>query len=490
MLRPIFSRIMNIDTVQRQSIIYLFWQIVFTGVGFASTMYFARALGPDVLGAYSLLIAYYSIFGMVSDGGIGGAAGKRISEGEEQNQYFSAFLTIRSIFMIGAMLFLFFFRGSFVNLNNSGLFSWLLLIIIISVFQGAVGIGVGGRGKMGIRATCNAITNISSTLFQIAAVFLGFGAVGLVGGMAAGLLLGTIIEFRFFDLHLVRFKWHHIKSLFVFAFWIFLTSGGALVFLQADTVLIGYFMENSDVGIYKVVSQFTMAAIFTTYALRATLWPKVSQWGKNGELGIVERSLARAFSYSLILAIPVLTGGVILGDRLLYFFYGAEFASGYKTLVVLLAVQVVNVFQFFFTMYLDALNYPKESFKVTALSATANIVLDIILIPVFGIVGAAAATLGAMILNALLAQRALSRIMNVGVERDSLQNILKASTGMAIFVGAYRLFVPLSSIWLTLLPVLLGCIVFIILMMKFDKKIYDDLKTIIIQIDLPWALRV
>lgn len=486
MIKTTISRIMNIGPVQRQSAISLFWQLAITAVGFTSTMYFAHAVGANTMGTYYLLIAYYGIFNMMSDGGFGGAAQKRISEGEEQDEYFSAFFILRSVFGIVILLFLIIFRGYLVDLNNSGLFVWLLLILIIDVFWNAVGVGVVGRGKMGIGATCNAITILSGILFQIAAIFLGFGAAGLVGGMAAGLLLGSIIEFHFFDLHLVRFKWHHIKSLFVFAFWLFLTSGGVLVFLQADTVLIGYFMKNSDVGVYRVVLQFTMAATFTTYALRNTLWPKVSRWGKSGEMDLVEESLSRAFSYSLILAIPVLTGGILLGDKLLYFFYGADFSAGYKTLVILLVVQVVNVFQFFFIMYLDALNFPKESFKVTAIAAAANIVLDILLIPLFGILGAAVATLLSMILNATLARKALSKIITINVERTSLMNIAKASAAMALFLGVYRWFVPLSNVWLTLLPVAIGGVIFCILIFKLDEKIYDDLKTIMIQMNLRW----
>lgn len=480
----IFSRIMNIDAVQRQSMITLFWQLAITAIGFGSTMYFARVVGAEVLGSYFLLMAYLGILNLVTDGGFGGATIKRISEGEYQDEYFSAFFVLRSIFVIVALIFLLSFQSSFIDLNNSGLFIWLLLLLLISLFQGGVSIGVSSHGKMGIRATCNAITIVSSTIFQVIAIYLGFGSAGLAGGMTAGLLLGSIIEFRFLDLHFVKFKLEHIKSLFVFAFWLFLSSGGALVFLQADTILIGYFMENSDVGIYKIVSQFTIAATFTTYALRNTLWPKVSYWGKSGEIYLVEMSLARAFNYSLILAIPVLTGGILLGDKLLYFFYGTEFSAGYKTLVVLLAVQVVNVFQFFFTTYLDALNYPKESFKVTAIAAATNIVLDILLIPLFGILGAAVATLLSMILNATLARKALSKIISITVERNTLLNIAKASAAMALFIGGYRWFVPLSNVWLVLLPVVLGGALFVSLILKLDKKIYDDMKTIVTQMNI------
>ena len=57
-------------------------------------MYFARAVGAGVLGAYFLFIAYLGIIGLMADGGIGGAAVKRISEGEEPDAYFSAFVVL------------------------------------------------------------------------------------------------------------------------------------------------------------------------------------------------------------------------------------------------------------------------------------------------------------------------------------------------------------------------------------------------------------
>lgn len=479
MIKNTFSRIMSIDTIQRQSLVSLIWQIVFTTAGFLSTIYFARTVGADTLGAYFLFIAYYSIFNIVSDGGLGGAALKRISEGEERNEYFSAFFAARLILILVAVIFLLIFRSLFSDLNASGLFGWLPVIMIANFLSGGVAIGVAGTGKMGIRYTCNTITLILAIIFQVGAIYLGYGAVGLAAGMIAGLIIGGIIEYRFLDLRLVRFGWNHIKSLSTFAFWLFLTSAGVMVFTQADTVMIGYFMHNSDVGIYRVVLQFTMAAAFTTNILRNILWPRVSGWGKSGEIGLVEESLSRAISYSLVLAVPVLIGGVLLGDKLLFFFYGAEFAKGYLTLTVLLAVQVVNVFQFFFTMYLDALDRPKESFKVTAVGLVANIILNLALIPLIGILGAAIATLVTMSMNALLAKNSLSNMITIRLERESLLNIIKAAVVMGIFVGGLRLVVPFSSIWITLLDVVIGGVVYSILILKFDKKICNEMRVII-----------
>ncbi|WP_319508445.1 flippase [uncultured Methanolobus sp.] len=480
-ISSLFQRIMNISPVQRQSLISFFWQISFTGIGFLSTIYFAHAVGAAVLGSYFLFLAYNGIFSLVTDGGFGSAAVKRISEGEHSDAYFSAYFTLRFVFTTVVLISLFFFRPYFVDLDSAGMFVWLLLSLLVSMIAGPISSGVAGMGKMGVRSTCAAIGNISTIAIQVISIYFGYEAAGLAGGAVAGIFVASLIEFRFFDLHLTNFKWDHVKSLSVFSFWLFLTSSGAIVFSQADTIMIGYFMENTDVGIYRVALQFTTVATFATYALRNTLWPRVSRWGKKGYIGLVEESLSRAISYSLILAVPVLVGGFLLGDRLLYFFYGAEFATGYIVLTILLSVQLVNVFQYFFTMYLDALDMPKESFKVTAIGIAANVVLNFVLIPIIGINGAAIATLVTMTLNALLAKRILSDIVSIRLEKNSLFTIIKASVLMGSFVGVYRILVPLSNLWLTLVAVVIGGIVYVISILTMDEKIRDELKNILLK---------
>lgn len=484
-VHTILSRIMGIGDVQRQSIVSVIWQIAFTFIGFLSTMYFAHAVGASVLGAYFLFIAYLSIIGLVTDGGIGGAAIKRISEGEEPDAYFSAFVLLRSVFVTVVVVALIASRSYFVDLDSAGTFTWLLVALVASLLQGAFSNGNAGCGKMGISATAGFIEGVSRILVQVAAIFLGYGVAGLAGGFVCGMLVNALVQLRFFDLHFVRFGWRHLNSLSSFSFWLFLVTGGSLVYLNSDSVMIGYFMGNADVGVYRVIFQFTALAALTTTALRATLWPRVSRWDKIGETGLIEESLSRAFTYTLILAIPVFIGGALLGDKLLYFFYGADFVS-YTTLVILLIVQIVNIFQYFFTAYLSAMNRIKEMFKITFVAVIANIALNAALIPLIGIEGAAVATLVTMALNAVLARRVLARMITLRVERSSLLNIFKATLVMGAVVGAYRLIVPLSSVWVALVPVVLGGVVYGVAVLKFDRTIYEELKGIMLQMNVAW----
>ena len=477
---------MNISSIQRQSVISLFSTIALTGIGFISTIYFAHTLGPAPLGAYFLFLAYFGILNLIGDGGFGGAAVKRISEGKEPNEYFSAFVFIRIILLALSVSLLLFAEPYFKDLNSSGVFFWILLALIVSVFSSSSGIGVYGTGKVGVYQISGFVDALIRTLFQIIAVFLGFGVAGLTGGFVGGLIAGGMMNFRYLDLRLVRFGLSHLKNLSGFSFWIFLTASGSLVFCYADTILIGFFMSNAEVGIYRTAFQLTSVATFATLAFHTVLYPKISNWGTKGQITEIESSLARAWTYSLFLAIPTCVGGWILGEKLLYFLYGASFVAGAPALFFLLLVQVVNVFMFLGTMSLTALNRPKDAFWITVIAAIANILLDLALIPLIGITGAAVATLIAMTLNAIGALFLLSRIISVKFEYKAIKNILCAAGLMGILLVLINFLLPLTHVIAVLAVVIIGALSYIFVLFKLDRKIRDELSDLSVNLGVPW----
>lgn len=477
---------MSIEPIQRQSFITLVSTIALTGIGFLSTIYFAHTLGPAPLGAYFLFLAYFGIFNLIGDGGFGGAAVKRISEGKEPQEYLSAFVCIRIVLLAVSVTVLLIAEPYLQDITSSGMFFWLLLALLISVFSSSTAMGVYGAGKVGVYQISNFVDVLLRILFQVGGVFFGFGVAGLAGGFVGGLVAGGIVNFRYLDLKLVRFRITHIKNLTGFSFWIFLTASGSLVFSYADTVLIGYFMSNADVGIYRTAFQLTSVATFTTLAFHTVLYPKISAWESQGNFAAIENALSRAFTYSLLLAIPVCVGGWILGERLLFFLYGASFTTGTSALFLLLFVQVVNVFMYLGTMGLNSLNWPKGAFLVTAIAALLNIILDVALIPIMGITGAALATLIAMTLNALVALFLLSRVISVKIERGPVKHILYASGMMGIFLIAIHVLLPLTNVAMVFGTVLIGACIYSLVLLKVDLGIHDDIKDFCKSLGLPW----
>jgi O-antigen/teichoic acid export membrane protein len=478
---------MQIDPVRRQSLISFLSIIGLTLIGYLSTMYFAHVLGPAILGSYFLFLAYFGIFDLVGDGGFGGAAVKRISEGREQNQFFSAFVALRFILLIVSLLALSIF-ASFIDARESSLIPWLFLALIIGTLANSTQNGVYGTGKVGVVQISGFLNTIIKIIVQIIATFLGYAVAGLAGGFIVGMIAGLLINLRFLTLHLTRFTREHLKSLFSFSFWIFLASSGSMVFAYADTILIGYFMSSADVGIYRVAFQLTGAAAFTTASLHYVLYPRISNWHATGDVPKAESALSRAFTYSLLLAIPVVAGGLLLGDQLLYYLYGAAFETGTTALFILLLVQVANIFMFLQTMCLNAFDKPKKSFIATATAALLNIGLNIALIPILGITGAAIATLGSITFNAILSYAYLSRMMRVRLERMPVLHITASTLAMALAVILFRIVFGLGTVLHLAAAVTIGGALYFLVLFSIDKGIKDDIRSIMATVGIPWPV--
>jgi O-antigen/teichoic acid export membrane protein len=477
---------MEIGPVRRHSLIVFASSIGVTAIGFFATIYIAHAAGAAALGGLFLLLAYTGIIGIFTDGGISGAATQRISEGTEQNEYFSAHAVVRTILLVATISLLFVMRPFFVDLNQAGLFLWMVLILIISFVAGVVSTGVYGSGKVGILQVADFINNLVRVLIQVLAVSLGYSLAGLAGGVACGLIAGLLVNLKFLKLHRARFGMNHIRSLLAFSGYSFVTGLTATLMGSSDTILIGYFLSNTDVGLYRTAFQLTTMALFSMLALRTSLYPNVVSWWKKGDRSSVEQSLSKSFSFSLALAVPAAAGAWVLGGPLLYFLYGSPFTAAGTAMAILFAVQIIVVFLTLETMCLSALNLPGAVFLGTAIGTATTIALDILLIPLYGINGAAVSLLIGSLFCLLAAHRSLTRLIRVTVEFRTIISIIGASVIMVSAVSVYRFFIPLASVYLTIGAVLVGMVVYAGFLLGFDNNIREEVRDLVRGIGIPW----
>ena len=483
---PFVSRFMRLPAIQRQSTLSLIFTLAITGIGFLSTMLFSHVLGKDLMGVYYLFVAYFGIFNMIGDGGFGQAAVKRISEGAEQNAYLTAYACLRGILTIVSTLILITISPFFVDLKEYELVFWIIIALCAAFFGQTITRGVMGLGHMGIYSVGFGLSELARIVIQIITVLLGFTVYGLIGGYIAGIILSGILCIKYFTFKPAKFGFRHVKSLFIYGFWIFLISTGSTVFSYADTIFVGYFLTNGDVGIYRVAFQFTTAATFITTAIYSTLTPKISNWSANNQWEKIAPPVSRGITFSLILAVPVFTGGLLLADKLLYYFYGADFAAGATACTILLLVQVISVFITLLGVALTASDHARQSFYATATAAVLNIILNCIFIPLLGINGAALATLISYSVNAVLIAHFLKRYITVKIEKKPIFHIVFSAAVMGLFVFIYKLFIPLDNVILTLIPVAVGAVLYFFLLFKIDRGIRDEIAGLVTTLGLPW----
>ncbi len=483
--KRLLTDFMSIGPVQRQALLSFGSLIAVTGLGYVATFYFAHYLGPAALGAYFLFLAYYGIFDLIGDGGFGGAAVKRISEGRDQREYFTAFVILRGCLLCLSVLVFIIVSPYLAGIHENGLLPLLIVALAAGTIATITSTNLYGTAQVGIMQVSNLANTILKNMVQVVAVFFGFYIGGLVAGFIAGMGVATLINLRFIRLGLSRCNWSHIQRLFTFSFWTFLSSGGMLMFTYADTILIGIYMSEADVGIYRIAFQLSSVASFTVLAFHTVLFPQISRWHAEGNRSGIEHSLSKALTYSFFLAIPVTAGGILLSDRLLYYLYGASFTGGAPVLIILLFAQIGNIFMYLFTMSLNAMDNPRSSFIATGISGILNILLNIILIPIYGVAGAAFVALVTMLLNAFLAYRMLSGTIHIRIETKSVAHLVLSALVMSGFLFAYTFLVPVQDFIGLGIVVLLGAILYSGAVLAIDRPIRNDLKDLLDTMRIP-----
>ncbi|MDD4127651.1 MAG: oligosaccharide flippase family protein, partial [Methanomicrobium sp.] len=442
------------------------------------------ALGAGLLGEYWIFLAYFGVFSIISDGGSSGAAVKKISEGHDSEEYFTASLVIRFI-LIAATVFIVILSASlFVDFGETGLLPFLLAAIIISGISSVISSGVYARGNVGINQISGLVDFLVRIAVQVICVYAGFLTGGLAAGFIAGLTAGIFVNLGHLKIHIKKFSRHHIKSLAAFSGWTFLSSAFMCITAYAGTILVGYFLKSSDAGIYTTALALTSVVTFSASALQTALYPKFSRWHAERNFEYIENALSRIFTYSLALALPAVSGGIILGKEILYYLYGADFAEGYSALIFLFIAQLAQIFVISSLMTINAAGHPDCAFKAVAIQSMAVLALNIIFIPFIGIAGAGLSLMAANIAGAIITLWYAGQFTKIKFQKTQIRNILFSVILMTAFLLFSKTILPPQSWYHALILVICGALVYCIILLKTDSEITNNLKVLLFDIGI------
>lgn len=170
-----------------------------------------------------------------------------------------------------------------------------------------------------------------------------------------------------------------------------LVAGFGVVLFQADILLTGALIDTSAAGRYVVASRVAGLAVFVLTAVNFAVGPLLSSaW--SAQRGDDLRRLVRLSVLASTLATVGVATGLALFGRPLLGVFGPPFVAVYPVLLILLAGQVVNALTGPVTLRLNMTGHHRSVARVLAAGAAINVVLDLALIPAFGLVGAAVAT--------------------------------------------------------------------------------------------------
>lgn len=213
----------------------------------------------------------------------------------------------------------------------------------------------------------------------------------------------------------------------------------AQILMSTDTLLLGYFEPAQSVGLYsgalrlaRLIPVLSTAAAFTYLPVASELFSQ----NKTGEIGKVYATITK---WVFIATMPLFLYMFFASDSVLRLSFGSKYTGAGLTLKILSFGYLLHVAFGLNAVTCIAIGRVKLVFIMEFFAVVANVILDIILIPKYGVVGAAITSCASLILANVL--------VSVFVYRYSaIHPFLKSYLRMILFLVAI-------SIILFLLPI-------------------------------------
>jgi O-antigen/teichoic acid export membrane protein len=169
-------------------------------------------------------------------------------------------------------------------------------------------------------------------------------------------------------------------------------GGMAVVNNNLDILMLGWLKTPAQVGIYRVAVQGANLVALSLTAVNLVVGPEIARLYALGEKEKLQKMLTWGAKVAFTGAMPAAISFLLFGRLMLRWFFGSEFESAYGPLLVLVLGQLVNAASGSVGFVLNMTGHEKDAAWGVAIAALINAVLNIFLIPRYGLFGAAAAT--------------------------------------------------------------------------------------------------
>ena len=214
----------------------------------------------------------------------------------------------------------------------------------------------------------------------------------LAAGRTAGAVVTTVLFVRRVGAFSLRLERGLLRHLWSAGTPIAVRRAVGQLNFRVDTLLLGVMRSASEVGWYGTVYTLMDGVVMLPSIVTGSLGPTLSANFAEGQRDVVARLYQRGLKYLLYVGIFLAAVFAVLADVVVADLYGSEYAPAAAALRIL-AVSVVFIFvRRHATEVLDNVDLRSATAWIFGAGLLMNVVLNLVLIPRYGYLGAATAT--------------------------------------------------------------------------------------------------
>lgn len=465
----------------------------------------ARYFNPEVYGLFNFSLMIISIlvavaaFGM-PDGLLRFVSYDRKNKNLGNSRYLfsiSMKITLFASIILGILLYFFAEFISISIFNKPGLVIYLKVFSITLPFLSVTSIYLSVVRAFEKINTYSLVQNIIQTGIRLILIVLlliiGLNTSSILLSYLIGIIFVTFISYFVCKKFIERLKASKeisekekvkLKSEFFAYSWpiVFLSIIGSLLY-WIDSFVIGYYMDAADIGFYNVA--FTLVGLLgiaPELFMQLFLPLVVKEYAKR-KFSLIQEISKQIAKWILIINIPIFIIMIIYPGVIINVLFGADYLSAEMPLRLL---AIGSMFSATFISLLNNLLSMKGKSKLllmnTLFIALFNFILNVVLVPKYGLNGAAFATMISWFLFGFILLFQVKKYINIIPIRRKMLSIILIG-----FVSAEALYLIKGIVPLNLIGLILAGIFFLIIysiliflfngLDRNDKRIVDAIKS-------------
>ncbi len=369
------------------------------GVGFFVAVWVARYLGPSQYGVLSFGLAWVGLFAAFGQMGLESIVLRDVvSDRESEAEILGTATALRLIggliVVIGSIA----LYGLFYSFDNQTQLAVIALAGLAQLFLTAEVIDWWFRSRVEWRYVFRAriIAFIISTIGMIVCLISGLGVVWI----AAITLLDAIMVANFLIIEWLRHSergqpWKagvaRAKALLLNSWPVILSGLAIMIYIRIDQIMIGSMMTEADVGVYSVAVKLSQVWYVIPLAITQSVMPNILS-ARKAQNGSYEQRLiwliALLFWSSFLVAMLV----TFIGPSLVTILFGHEYQLAGDVLRIHFWAGIFVALGYGISQWYLAENRMYIMMYMTIAGALINLLMNLLLIPEFGITGAALST--------------------------------------------------------------------------------------------------
>lgn len=304
------------------------------------------------------------------------------------------------------------------------------------------------------------------------------------------LVIGTVGNniFNFFRLRKYiklskgEFKRLNLLRHLIPALKIFILNLVISIYVNLDSVMLGFLKNEESVGYYAAATRLTKAILGIVSSLGAVLLPRFSNMITNGQKEEFQLLANKAASFTIALSLPMSVGLIFMAAPIIHIFCGNGFEPSILTLKLVAPIVLFIGLSGIIGMQIL---YPqgREKYVIisTMLGACINLLINYLLIPQYGQYGAALGTVIAEFMVTVIMILLGRKYLPINILSKQNLHYLIGSIVISILLAFLFVF-PLHEVNYLLIGILLSVIVYYAYLLMIKDTLALQLKKLLLSI--------